>query len=1094
MQLVDFAIRRRVTIAMATVAVTLLGAISLSRLKVNLLPDLSYPTLTIRTELPGAAPLEVENLITRPIEEAAGVIRNVRTVRSVSRSGQSDVVLEFLWGTDMDFAGIDVRERLDLLQLPLEATRPLLLRFDPSTEPVLRMALVDETQRANGVTAAERLKFLRRFADDRLKPEIEAVEGSAAVKVSGGYEDEIQVFVDQQRLAQLRLSIQQVAARIGAENVNLSGGRLEQGSQRFLVRTVNEFESLEDMANAVVATLDGQPVYLRDVARVERGHKDRTAITRLDGRECIELAVYKEGDANTVQLSNLVKDRIETLRKTLPPETALVDVYDQAEFIDSAIGDVRDAALWGGLLSILVLYFFLRDARATVVTGIVIPVTVVGIFVLMYAFDLTLNVMSLGGIALSVGMLVDNSVVILEAIARKREQGMAPLEAARRGTAEVAMAVTASTLTSVAVFFPMVFVSGIAGQLFRDQALTVTFAQLLSLLVGLTLVPMLAALREAAAERSGVLAPAAHGDADAAAPRPRRNVVVRALAASVRLVVRALRALVRLFRWSAAGLAKVLGFVLRPFVWVTQRGFAALDQRYPAMLRWSLDHRAAVLVVAFGAFALTVAALPRLATELIPHLSQGEFTVKLRLAAGTPLESTDRAMVLVREAAAELPSVERAYAVAGTGNRLDANPVDSGENTGTLDVKLADPAAEADSIAALRERLQALPGVQSEFSRPALFTLATPIEIVLAGYDLDRLGVAANAVRLGLEESGAFRDIRSTIEAGHPEIQIVFDQERASQLGLTTRDVADRVVSNVRGDVATRYRLQEKKIDVLVRSVDTRAASIEQVRNLIVNPGAERPVPLSAVADVRLATGPAEVRRANQERVAVISAAPASTDLGAATAIAERIVAAATLPAGIAATVTGQSEEMQQSFRSLALAFALAVFLVYLVMASQFESLLHPFVILFTIPMGLIGAIWGLFATGATLNAIALIGVIMLAGIVVNNAIVLVDAINQARERGSARLDAIIEAGRTRLRPILITAVSTILGLTPMAIGVGEGAEIRRPMAITVIGGILVATVLTLIVIPVLYAVLDRKRYAAPAAGTLAAAGSEGAA
>jgi hydrophobic/amphiphilic exporter-1 (mainly G- bacteria), HAE1 family len=1080
MQLVDFAIRRRVTIAMATVAVMLLGAISLSRLKVNLLPDLSYPTLTIRTELPGAAPLEVENLITRPIEEAAGVIRNVRSVRSVSRSGQSDVVLEFLWGTDMDFAGIDVRERLDLLQLPLEATRPLLLRFDPSTEPVLRMALVDETKRPNGAAAAERLKFLRRFADDRLKPEIEAVEGSAAVKVSGGYEDEIQIFVDQQRLAQLRLSIQQVAARIGAENVNLSGGRLEQGSQRFLVRTVNEFESLEDMANAVVATVDGQPVYLRDVARVERGHKDRTAITRLDGRECIELAVYKEGDANTVQLSNAVKERIETLRETLPADTAFVDVYDQAKFIDSAIGDVREAAIWGGLLSILVLYFFLRDARATVVTGIVIPVTVVGIFVLMYAFDLTLNVMSLGGIALSVGMLVDNSVVILEAIARKRESGMGPLEAARSGTAEVAMAVTASTLTSVAVFFPMVFVSGIAGQLFRDQALTVTFAQLLSLLVGLTLVPMLAALRESAAERARTMEGGTQAATGVPSGRPRRRYVSRALAAVVRGV-----------RSAAGGAGRLLGWVLSPFVWVTQRGFGVLDQRYPAVLRWSLEHRIAVLGVAFGAFALTVLALPRLGTELIPHLSQGEFTVKLRLPAGTPLESTDRTMVLVRDAAAELPSITSAYAVAGTGNRLDANPVDSGENTGTLDVKLADATTEAESIAALRGRLQGLPGVQSEFSRPALFTLATPIEIVLAGYDLDRLSAAANTVRVGLEGSGAFRDIRSTIEGGHPEIQIVFDQERASQLGLTTRDVADRVVSNVRGDVATRYRLQEKKIDVLVRSVDTRAASIEEVRNLIVNPGADRPVPLSAVAEVRLATGPAEVRRANQERVAVISAAPASTDLGAATAIAERIVAEAALPAGIGATVTGQSEEMQQSFRSLALAFALAVFLVYLVMASQFESLLHPFVILFTIPMGLIGAVWGLFATGATLNAIALIGLIMLAGIVVNNAIVLVDAINQARERGRAKLEAIVEAGRTRLRPILITAVSTILGLLPMAIGVGEGAEIRRPMAITVIGGILVATALTLIVIPVLYAVLDRKRYAALPAGALASAAGE---
>ncbi|HEU4779661.1 MAG TPA: efflux RND transporter permease subunit, partial [Steroidobacteraceae bacterium] len=382
----------------------------------------------------------------------------------------------------------------------------------------------------------------------------------------------------------------------------------------------------------------------------------------------------------------------------------------------------------------------------------------------------------------------------------------------------------------------------------------------------------------------------------------------------------------------------------------------------------------------------------------------------------------------------------------------------------------------------LRAQLAGIPGAQYEFARPSLLTLATPVEVILAGYDLDRLNIAAAAVRTRMEASGAFKDIRSSVEGGHPEIQIVFDQERASQLGLAVRDIADRVVSNVRGDVATRYRLQEKKIDVLVRSVDTRAASIDEIRNLVVNPGSDRPVPLSAVADVRLATGPAEIRRANQERVAVISAVPARGDLGEATTTAQEILAQTTLPVGVLGSVSGQSEEMTQSFRSLGLAFALAVFLVYLVMASQFESLLHPFVILFTIPMGLIGSVWGLYVTGTTINSVALIGLIMLAGIVVNNAIVLIDAINQARERGLAKIEAIKLAGKTRLRPILITSVSTIIGLIPMAIGIGEGAEIRRPMAITVIAGNLVATFLTLIVIPVLYAVLDRKEFLKSAA------------
>jgi HAE1 family hydrophobic/amphiphilic exporter-1 len=1108
--LVDFAIRRRVTIAMATVAITLLGMISLSRLKVNLLPDLSYPTITIRTELPGAAPTEIENLISRPIEEAAGVVRNVRSVRSVSRSGQSDVIIEFTWGTDMDFAGIEVRERLDLLWLPTEATRPLLLRFDPSSEPVMRVALVDESAASSRNRAGsheDRLKFLRRFADDRIKPEIESVEGSAAVKVSGGFEDEVQIYVDQQRLAQLRLSIEQVAKRIGAENVNLSGGRLEQGTQRFLVRTVNEFDTLDDMANAVIATVDGQPVYLKDVARVERGYKDRTAITRLNGAECIELAIYKEGDANTVQLAQGIRGKLEALEKTLPAGTKLVPVYDQSKFIASAVSDVKDAAILGGLLSILVLYFFLRDAWATIVTGIVIPVTVVGIFVMMYAFDLTLNVMSLGGIALSVGMLIDNSVVILEAIARRKEAGLSTIDAAREGTAEVATAVTASTLTSVAVFFPMVFVSGIAGQLFRDQALTVTFAQLISLMVGITLVPMLTAWRARLGDKEQELAP------DAGEPRETLLALRRFLRAlgtnfRVQYIVRVPEEtrsfLRRLWRWFAYSLrflvtavvrvlriffgllGKLLAVALSPFVWVTQKGYNVLDRHYPALLDWALTRRVAVLFTAFGLLAVTALILPRLGTELIPQLSQGEFTVKMRLPAGSPLETTDAQVQVIHRAASNLPTLESAYAVAGTGNRLDANPVDSGENTGNLDVKLRAPIdkeGEELAIQDLRNRLAGIPGAQYEFTRPSLLTLATPVEVILAGYDLERLDVAANAVRARMESSGAFKDIRSSIEGGHPEIQILFDQERASQLGLAVRDIADRVVSNVRGDVATRYRLQEKKIDVLVRSVDTRAASIEEIRNLVVNPGSDRPVPLSAVAEVRLVTGPAEIRRANQERVAVISAAPVRGDLGEATIRAQEILSQTTLPVGILGSVSGQSEEMTQSFRSLGLAFALAVFLVYLVMASQFEALLHPFVILFTIPMGLIGSVWGLYVTGTTINSVALIGLIMLAGIVVNNAIVLIDAINQARERGLEKIEAIKLAGKTRLRPILITSVSTIIGLIPMAIGIGEGAEIRRPMAITVIAGNLVATFLTLIVIPVLYAVLDRKAYVKSTAG-----------
>ena len=474
--------------------------------------------------------------------------------------------------------------------------------------------------------------------------------------------------------------------------------------------------------------------------------------------------------------------------------------------------------------------------------------------------------------------------------------------------------------------------------------------------------------------------------------------------------------------------------------------------------------------------------LPRLGTELIPQMSQGEFNVDLRLPPGTPLEQTDRSVQAAQRASDALGNVALAYSVAGTGNRLDANPVDAGENTGRLSITLQSGAGREDeeaAMAGMRKDLEEMPGLQYRFSRPALFSMATPLEVVVSGYDLDRLGEAAERVRLEMLKDDRFADVKTTVEAGNPEIQIVFDQERATQLNLVVRDIANRVVNSVRGEVATRYKLRDKQIDVLVRSVDSRAASIEEVRNLIVNPGADFPVPLSAVADVKLAMGPAEVRRVGQERVAVISANLAHGDLGSAVATLDAIVQQVELPVGTTAFLSGQSEEMTASFKSLQFVLVLAIFLVYLVMASQFESLIHPFVILLTIPLALIGAVWALWLTGTTVNVVAYIGLIMLAGIVVNQSIVLIDAVNQLRAGGMPKFEAIVEGGKLRLRPILITKLTTILGLLPMALGIGEGAEVRAPMAITVIGGVLLTTFLTLLVIPVVYSVLDRKQFVA---------------
>ena len=611
-------------------------------------------------------------------------------------------------------------------------------------------------------------------------------------------------------------------------------------------------------------------------------------------------------------------------------------MYDQSTFIAAAISEVKTSALIGGLLAILVLFAFLRDARATLISGIAIPVSVLATFVLMYAFDISLNIMSLGGIALArrhAGGQLDRRA--REHRRARHESGLDRREAARLGTADVATAVIAATLTTVAVFVPMIFVNGIAGQLFKDQSLTVAFALSFSLLVALTLVPMLAAGRARVAAGADV----------ATEPKP-------------------LNRLSRGLRAAGNGIARVGGWIahgckvaLSPLVNATQAVNRWADRNYPPAITWALAHPGKVIGTAVAAFVLTmVLVVPQLGTELIPQMSQGEFNVDLRLPPGTPLEQTDRAVLATQRASDALGNVALAYSVAGTGNRLDANPVDAGENTGRLSITLQAGAGREDeerAMGEMRKSLEQIPGLQHRFSRPALFSMATPLEVVVSGYDLDRLGVAAENVRQEMLKDGRFADVKTTVEAGNPEIQIVFDQERASQLNLVVRDIADRVVNSVRGEVATRYKLREKQIDVLVRSVDSRAASIEEVRNLIVNPGAEFPVPLSAVADVKLAMGPAEVRRVSQERVAVVSANLAHGDLGSAVTALDGIVQRVELPVGTTAFLSGQSEEMSASFKSLQFVLVLAIFLVYLVMASQFESLLHPFVVLLTIPLAL---------------------------------------------------------------------------------------------------------------------------------------------
>lgn len=1083
MNIIRLATERRVTIAMVTIALVLFGLIGLSRLKVNLLPDLSYPTLTVRTEYVGAAPAEIENLISEPLEEALGVVKNLRRIRSISRTGQSDVILEFAWGTEMDAASLDVREKLELLQLPLEAKKPLLLRFDPSTEPILRMALATGKAAESDVVA---LTELRRYAEEDLKKQLEPIEGVAAVKISGGLEDEIQVEIDQNRLKQLNLDVGTVISRLRSENINISSGRLDEASQRYLVRTINQFATLEEMGELMVTTVDGVPVKLREVATVRQGHKERQAIIRSDGQEAVEIAVYKEGDANTVSVAEDVLKAVDRIRKEIPAGAELTTVDNQSLFIKSSIREVVDAAVIGGLLSILVIFLFLGEGWATVVIALSLPVSIIATFFFMQQLGIGLNVMSLGGIALATGMVVDNAIVVLENTRRLRDEGLGVIEAAVKGTSEVGMAITASTFTHIAVFLPLVFVEGIAGQLFSDQALTVTFAMLISLFVAVTLIPMLASLGEKR-ERMAPAVVAERGPRHwmyTNRPRLDRGRFLLLPIWAVLLVLRGLLwvfgyglffVLRRLYRVSMS----VLGLLLNPLARITMAFFDSMLALYDRVLPWSLRNPAVVLGASVLSLVFSLMLVPRLGVELIPEFAQGRLQVDLKLPVGTPLARTDDVVAGLQAHGLTIDGIDHMFATAGTGARLDANPTESGENIGKLLVTLAPHtprAAEPAIVEGMRQYTDGLPGTETKFSRPQLFSFDTPLEVEISGYDLDQLKQASERIATRMRAESIFADVKNSQEQGAPEVRIYFDQEKISSLGLTTRQVADQVVQKVRGEVATRYSFRDRKIDVLVRATEPDRDSIDAVRRLIVNPGSPSPVPLDAVARVEVTEGPAEIRRIDQERVAVISASLRG-DLGTAVKVAQGIVDENLLPPGTQAKVAGQSEDLDASFRSLMLALGLAVFMVYLVMASQFESLLHPFLILFTIPLALVGAIVSLWLTGTTLSIIVFIGLIMLVGIVVSNAIVLIDRVNQLRSAGMEKRQALAEGGRTRLRPIIMTTITTLFGFLPMALGIGDGAELRQPLAITVIGGLTFSTLLTLVVIPVLYDVVDRRTH-----------------
>ena len=1114
MKIVAAATRRPVTVVVFFVALVIFGVISFRELPVDLLPDLSFPTLTVRTEYPGVSPADVETFVTTPIEDAVGIVSGVVDISSVSRAGLSDVIMEFAWGTDMDFAAIDVREQLAQLSLPAAAEDPILLRFDPALDPIMRISVGSAVP--GEVTLADQAG-LRLLAEQSIKQRLESIDGAAAALVAGGVEEEIQINVDQSRAALLGVPLAQIASRLQRENVDVTGGSITDGAAEYIVRVLARFADLEEIGRIVVGEVGDVQVRLQDLAEVRSGFQEQSTITRTNRRPSVEVAIHKEAAANTVAVAAAVRTRLAEVEEELAGvvDVELRVVSDQSRFIEQSIRDVIQAAVLGGVLAIAVLYLFLRRLRSTLVVGLAIPISVIASFFLMFVGGVSLNIMSLGGLALGIGMLLDSSIVVLESIDRRLSAGAGRGDAARAGGGEVGGAMVAATLTTLCVFIPVVFVSGIAGQLFVDPALTVTFSLVVSLAVALTLIPMASAAglrapegrgtqpapavdparapRPAAAEVRAPQAgdtpppdappvaerpaagaspdgpPAAGGRPPGADPRVRGRA---AEPAGELLSVRVAAAPGRGVLAAARGVGVVLRLLFTPVFWLFERFYSVLSGVYPRLLDWALGHRLAVVLLAVVLLAGSLSLLPLLGTELIPDIRQGTIVADVELAPGTPVARTDVILAEMQRRAGELPAVAQTYAVAGS-SRTGGNEVR--ENSGQILIDLRPEyrgGGEDRALAALRTALAGVPGATVTFGRPPLLTFDAAVEARISGAAPAVLERAAQSVAERLAELAGVADVRARLAGTSPEVVIDLNRPQLAELDLDAEAVGEVVAAKLQGEVPTELERGRQDVSLRVRTRPEDRATIDDLAGLIVATVGDVPVPLSAVAEVTVAQGANEIRRVDQQRVVLVTGNLDGRDLGSVTGEVQAVLAAAEAAHGVVAELAGQWQDMVDSFASMRLALILAVVLTYLVMAAQFESLLHPLIILASVPFGLVGVVLTLAVFAVPISAIALIGVIMMAGIVVNNAIVLVDYINRLRRGGLAATAAIRQAALTRLRPILMTTATTVLGLVPLALRLGQGWELRQPLAVTVIGGLLFSTLITLVLVPTLYSLV----------------------
>lgn len=1068
-------------------AIVLLGFVSFRELSVDLFPDISYPRLIVVTKCAGVAPVEIENQVTSPLEAAVSTIPGLRRVESVSKEGLSYLIIDFSWGTDMDFALLNTREKLDNARymLPEDTERPTIVSFDPQSKPIMILA----------VSGQRSLLELKEFSEELIKPRLEQIEGIGSAEIAGGVEREIQVEINPQLLALHGLTINQIAQRIDAFNRNLLGGSIKKGRFKHALRFVGEFEHLKEIREiSLKKTEDGGIIELKDVAQINDSISERTGMTKLNGEESIGILVRKEAGANTVKVTHRARDVLKAIGKE-NPQVKIVVVSEQAVYIENVISSVWKAIIFGGLLAFLVLFIFLQDLKASIIIAVVIPISIMAAFSLLYFRNITLNIMSLGGLALGVGMLVDNSVVVSESIFRHLSQGKDLSDAAYAGTKEVGMAVTASTLTTISVFFPVIYVHGVAGQLFKDQALSVTFALLSSLLVSLTLLPMffsrkleLRSENEEISEREKKLE-----------TRPKKEM----------------KAKLRHFFYPYLGLCWLLYFILKiiylvfnffssfvlqlflllihnlsipfkPIVRIVFKGFNLGYQKFTSIyhkfLLWSLENKGEVLIGSLAFLGFTFCLSTHIKRELMPTPETASFELICKTPVDYTLEQTVD-MVSIIEKWLKGEGVKVCFSQIGLVSGLESLNPDVSLNSARIYAEFRSPSELKEATENLRRKLKNLPEVdysiareQSTLSQFLAFQSAK-LGLKIKGDDLDRLKELAEQLVTKLRDIEGIVDLSTNIGEGKPEFLVTIKKEALERYAnISPAVIGDFLVDVVRGKIAAQFKETDKKYDILVRLENAERLNIDSLLNERI-PHENTLIPLREFVTYDIAKGPKEIRRENQQREVLVTANLKNKKISQVVPKIMEKFNELSLPSNYRVVFSGEQEEMKKSFRSLILAFSLAVLLVYMIMAAQFESLLHPFLILFTLPMGLTGAVWALFLTGQTLNVISIIGLVVLTGIVVNDAIVKIDYTNQLRKRGLNLREAVVEASRVRLKPILMTTVTTVFGLLPMSLGLGKGSELQQPLAISVIGGLILATFLTLILIPLAYEMVERKKH-----------------